>query len=784
MNSKFDQELHTLPMVPMRGMVVFPGCTITLDVAREKSIAAVEQAMNADRRIFVVAQRDVMQDHPQQKDLYGVGTVVTIRQIMPMPDQTLRLLVNGDERAVLVDVLEAGTYQRASFASENMPLEREAADMEDRAYMRTIVSLAQRLIKMKNLSMPEFTQAINGERMPGLLCDSVAGALFTGVDVKQKVLESFDVKRRLELTAELVGQEMSLMRLEERIQQQVQEAMERANHEYYLREQIRAIQDELGEDEDEEIAEYRKKLKASAMPEEARDKVSRELRRLARTAAQSPESSVSQNYIEYMLELPWGKKQESNIDIAHARKVLDADHFGLKEVKERLIEYLAVRKCSEKLKSPIICLVGPPGVGKTSIAKSIARALNREFTQISLGGVHDEAEIRGHRKTYVGAMPGRIIASIHRCGSMNPVFLLDEIDKIASDMRGDPAAALLEALDPEQNANFKDHYLEAPFDLSDVLFITTANSTDPIDRALLDRMEVIEVSSYTQEEKVKIAKQYLLPKQMSAHGLKKAQLRISEKVIAEVIDGYTREAGVRTLERSVEKLCRKAALNLTENPERKTITLRSAELKTYLGPQRYLRQNIEGKQEVGVVNGLAWTSVGGEVMPVEAVAMDGKGALEITGKLGEVMQESAKIARTIARVRAERYGVAPEYFDKHDLHIHVPEGAVPKDGPSAGVALSCALISAITGLPARGDIAMTGEVTLHGKVLPIGGVREKLLAAYRLGVNRILLPMENEKDLEEIDGEILGKMQLTFISTVDEALGMVLENQKKMRLAI
>lgn len=784
MNPNLTQDINKLPLVPLRGLVIFPGSVVTLDAGRDKSIAAIENAMGADRRLLVVAQRDSMVDRPKLDDLYTVGTVVTIRQIMPMPDHTLRLMVQGEARAILVNVLDNGDFQIAEYAAQNIQLENEIPTVESRAYMRTIVSLSRQLVKQRGNAMPELLQALEGEKYPGVLCDNAANALVTALDSKQQVLESFDVNLRLELTAQLIGQEISLIRLEEKIQQRVREAMDRANHEYYLREQIRAIQDELGDDEDEEIAAYRKRLAELDMPEEAREKVNRELHRLARTAAQSPESSVSQNYIEYMLELPWGKKEESNIDIAHARKVLEADHFGLKEVKDRLIEYLAVRKCTQNLKSPIICLVGPPGVGKTSIAKSIARALNRKFTQFSLGGVHDEAEIRGHRKTYVGAMPGRIVTALHRCGSMNPVFLLDEIDKIASDMRGDPAAALLEALDPEQNANFRDHYLEAPFDLSDVLFITTANSTDPIDRALLDRMEVIEVSSYTMEEKVKIAKRYLLPKQLEAHGLKRTQIRASEKTIADLIDAYTREAGVRTLERTIEKLCRKAALSLLENPERKLISLRTSDLKTYLGPQRYLRQPVAGKTEVGVVNGLAYTSVGGEVMPVETIALDGKGALEITGKLGEVMTESARIARTIVRVRASAYGIAPEYFEKHDLHIHVPEGAVPKDGPSAGVALSCAVLSAVSGIPARGDLAMTGEVTLHGKVLPIGGVREKLLAAYRMGISRILLPRENEKDLEEIDADILQKLDIVLIDTVDEAIELVLANPKKMRLAI
>ena len=784
MNPKMTQEIQKLPLVPLRGLVIFPGTVVTLDAGRDKSIAAIEEAMNGNHLLLVVTQRESMLEHPQLEDLYSVGTVVKIRQIMPMPDQTIRLMVQGESRAVLISVLEGPHCQYAEYAAQDMQMEKAAATVEHRAYMRTVVALSRQLLKQRGSSMPEFLQAIEGEKLPGALCDSVGNALISSIDTKQQILECFDINLRLELTAQMVGQEISILQLEERIQLRVREAMDKANHEYYLREQVRAIQDELGEDEDEEIVEYRRKLKASRMPQEAREKVEHELRRLARTAAQSPESSVSQNYIEYMLELPWGQKEDSSIDIARARKVLEEDHYGLKEVKDRLLEFLAVRKYSDHLKSPIICLVGPPGVGKTSIAKSIARALNRKFTQFSLGGVHDEAEIRGHRKTYVGAMPGRIVSAMHSCGSMNPVFLLDEIDKIARDMRGDPAAALLEALDPEQNASFRDHYIEAPFDLSDVLFITTANSIEPIDHALLDRMEVIEVSSYTQEEKVKIAKRHLLPKQLEAHGLKRSQLRISEKTMGDIIDGYTREAGVRKLERTIEKLCRKTALNLQENPDRKLVTLRTADLKTYLGPQRYLRQNVDGKAEVGVVNGLAYTSVGGEVMPVEVVCMDGKGALEITGKLGEVMTESAKIARTIARVRAPQFAVNAEYFEKHDMHIHVPEGAVPKDGPSAGVALSCAVVSAVSGIPARGDLAMTGEVTLHGKVLPIGGVREKLLAAYRMGICNILLPRENEKDLEEIDAEILNKMNITLIDTVDEALKMVLSNSKKMRLAI
>ena len=778
-----SNNITVLPLLPLRGISVFPGCVITLDAGRDRSVAAVDAAMNGDHRLVALAQKDASVDRPYRQDLYEMGTVVTIRQVMPTPDQTLRLMLQGEFRAHVTDVLEGPNYAQASIVSE----ETDAGyilDLESKAYMRSIVSLSKHVAKQREGSLTEFLQSIEGEKNPGQLCDSVANALISDPVDKQQVLECLDIHDRLELTTQLLGSEISLQLLEERIAQRVRESMDRNNHEYYLREQIHAIQDELGGEEDEEIVEYRKKLAESKMPDEAREKVEREIKRLARTAAQSPESGVSQNYIEYMLELPWGVKAKSNYDIARAKRILESDHFGLKEVKERLIEYLAVRKNTDGLKSPIICLVGPPGVGKTSIAKSIARAMGRKFTQMSLGGVHDEAEIRGHRKTYVGSMPGRIIAGINRCKSVNPVFLLDEIDKVAHDMRGDPAAALLEALDPEQNSNFRDHYIEAAFDLSDVLFITTANSTDPIDRALLDRMEVIEVPSYTQEEKVQIAKRYLLPSSLESHGLKKGALRVSEGVMADIVDGYTREAGVRTLKRNIEKLCRKTALALIDDPEKKSISLKSADLAQFLGPRKYLRQAAEGKAEIGIVNGLAWTSVGGELMPVEALALDGKGNLELTGNLGDVMRESAKIAKSVARARACAYGVATDYFEKHDIHVHVPEGAVPKDGPSAGIALSCAIISAITGIPARGDIAMTGEVTLHGKALPIGGVREKLLAAYRMGVKHILLPRENEKDLEEIDPKILEKMQITLIDCVDDALAQVLTEQNKMRLAI
>ena len=779
---QISETVH-LPMIPLRGLVVFPNTVVTVDVARPRSLGAMQSAMSGDKRIFLVAQRDSMEDHPSQTDLYTVGTIAYIRQIMPLPDQAARILVEGKERAILLETLECGDYQSAEVAV--VPAMSQEPDAEQKAIFRASISLCRQILEGRGTPMPELLHALEGESNVDVFCDVAAAGVLRNLQSRQALLESADPAERLKTLLRLLAEEVEIGALEERIQQRVREYMDRANHEYYLREQIRAIQDELGEDEDEEIAELRKRLKESAMPEAVKERVAKELKRLARTSVQAPESAVSQNYIEYMLELPWGTYDESHIDVRHARKVLDADHFGMKEVKERLVEYLAVRSVTGKLKSPIICLVGPPGVGKTSIARSVAKALGRKFTQMSLGGVHDEAEIRGHRKTYVGAMPGRIVSSIYHCKTMNPVFLLDEIDKMAHDMRGDPASAMLEALDPEQNHAFRDHYLEAPFDLSDVLFITTANTTDTIDRALLDRMEVIEVPSYTLEEKVQIAKRHLVPKEMENHGLQKGQLKISDKTLSAVIDSYTRESGVRTLERVIGKLCRKVTLKLVEEPEKENITVRPADLKGYLGGAVYLRQPTEDKATVGVVNGLAWTSVGGEVMPVEAIAFAGKGNLELTGSLGDVMKESARLARSAVRARLAAYGVPEDYFDKHDIHIHVPEGAVPKDGPSAGVALTCALMSAVTGTPATNRFAMTGEITLHGRVLPIGGVKEKLLAAYRMGVTEILLPKENEKDLEKIDETILAHFNIHLMSNVDEALDAVLKTEdKKMRIAI
>ena len=779
---KEQKTFERLPMIPLRGMVVFPNTVITLDIARTRSLSALKTAMDGDHRVFVVAQRDPMIERPEKEDLYTTGTMAVVRQVMPLPDQGARVLIEGLSRGTLRMILDDAELQRGLVQTLNAE-NPNTATIQQRAVMRSCTKLVEKLLEARGQSMPELVGALRGEKDPDEFCDVAASGVVKSLENSQAILECRDTDERLKLMTRALSEELEMAALDDRIQQKVHEYMERANREYYLREQIHAIQDELGENEDEEIVELRNRLKASKMPKEARERVEKELKRLARTSIQAPESSVSQNYIEYMLDLPWGKLDASEINLKKARRIFDEDHYAMQEVKDRLIEFLAVRAVTEEQKSPILCLVGPPGVGKTSIARSVARALGRKFTQMSLGGVHDEAEIRGHRRTYVAAMPGRIISSINQVGTMNPVFLLDEIDKLSRDMRGDPASAMLEVLDPAQNNAFRDHYLEAPFDLSDVLFITTANTTATIDRALLDRMEVIEVSSYTLEEKVQIAKRHLLPRQMKAHALKKGSLKLSERTLKAVIDGYTREAGVRTLERRLERICRKATVARLESGSEEAVTVRAQDLEQYLGPVEYLRME---KQEsaVGIVNGLAWTEVGGEVMPVEAVTFPGKGALELTGKLGEVMKESAFLARSLVRGRLPSLGLPTDYFEKHDVHIHVPEGAVPKDGPSAGVALTCALLSAVSGRPVDTAWAVTGEITLHGKVLPIGGVKEKLLAAYRLGIINILLPEENRKDLKAIDSSILGKFSIVTMRTVEDGIAHLLLPQAEQERAV
>lgn len=759
-------------MIPLRGIVAFPTTAVTIDVGRTKSINGVERAMGNDRRVFCVAQRDAAKEQPHMIDVYQVGTIITIKQLMRLPDGTVRIFADGACRALLTDVIEGGDIQIADIFPVSDTAEPEGLELT--AYTRVIKLRAGKLARTHATGQTELAAAISGEHDPAALCDIVAANLIGEVADKQAVLECMDIQLRLDTVLKLVTRELELSKIETKIAMRVRENIDKSNHDYYLREQISAIQEELGEDEDEDMAELKQRLAESKMDGEARARTERELKRLVRMTMHSPEASVSVNYIEYMLCLPWGEKAEKMVDIRKARAVLEADHYGIHDVKDRLLEYLGVRALNPAIKSPILCLVGPPGVGKTSIARSVARALGRSFVQMSLGGVHDEAELRGHRRTYVGAMPGRVISAIEQCGTMDPVMLLDEVDKLSNSMQGDPSSALLEILDPEQNVRFRDHYVDAPVDLSNVMFITTANTIDTIDRALIDRMEVIEVSSYTIEEKVQIAKLHLVPKQLQAHGLKGPQVKFQDAALREIIDKHTRESGVRTLERLIAKICRKAALRLSENASAKSITINIKILPEFLGAPKYLHTPISALSTVGVVNGLAWTSVGGEVMPVEVVSLEGGGAIELTGKLGDVMKESAKLAHTTVRARLTHCGLPTDYFKTHDVHVHVPEGAVPKDGPSAGVAITCAMLSAVTGIPARGDIAMTGEITLTGRVLPIGGVKEKLLAAYRMGISNILLPRENEKDLEEIEKSVLNDMNVALIDRVEDAFTHVL----------
>ena len=763
-----------LPLIPLRGLVAFPNTVTTFDAGRERSINAIERAMEGDRKIILVSQRNASVDHPSMNDMYQVGCIVRIKQLMRMPDGVVRVFSEGVSRIILTAVLEGGDYQLGEVFE--VPVVNEGLSEEETgAYMRLIKTRAVKLARTRSLNGPvEISGVIRGENDPIALSEIVAANLVNEVADKQAVLECADLKLRLETVLRLISRDLDITKLESKIAARVRESMDKANHDYYLREQIHAIQEELGEDDDEDIAELRRRLHLSPIHGEAREKVERELKRLSRMTMHSPESSVSYNYIDYLLTIPWNKYTEEGVDIKFARQVLDEDHYGMQEVKDRLLEYLGVRALNPEMKSPIICLVGPPGVGKTSIARSVARALGRKFAQMSLGGVKDESELRGHRRTYIGAMAGRVVSAITQCGSMDPVFLFDEIDKLSRDIHGDPSSAMLEILDPEQNSRFRDHYVDAPVDLSRVMFITTANTTDTIDRALLDRMEIIELSSYTIEEKLQIAKRHLVPKELRAHGMKAAQMRIHENALREIIDKYTRESGVRTLERLIGKVCRKSALAISEDENRKSVTISLKTLENYLGSPKYLRTPVSSTANVGVVNGLAWTSVGGEVMPVETIVLDGTGKLELTGKLGDVMKESANIAHSIVRTYAAKLGISPEYFRNHDIHVHVPEGAVPKDGPSAGVALTCAMLSAVTGIAANGDIAMTGEITLTGRVLPIGGVKEKLLAAYRMGINRILLPKDSAKDLEDIDAGVRGDMEITLVDTINDAVKLVL----------
>ena len=767
-------ELSTLnlPVLALRGLTVFPDLTLSFDVEREISIYALDCAMEADRRIFLVTQREIGVMQPQEEDLYEVGTVCHILQIIKTSDSSVRVVVQGESRARIRRL-----WQLKPFLQANVELLEE--DFPGKFTNRTEALLRQTYAifgeykELVNNIPDEIVSAILDCRDPGKVADTLAQQITLHHDDRQTILEQLHPIKRLQKMNELLAHEVDVISLEMQMDQKMRQRVAQVQKDMILREQVKVLQHELGEDGDEEIDEYTEKVKALHLSEEIEKKLLKEVNRLAKQPYGSAEASVIRNYLDVCLEMPWNKQTRDRADVAKAKALLDREHFGLDKVKERILELIAVRQINPDAKGKILCLVGPPGVGKTSIAISVAKAMNRKLSRLSLGGVRDEADIRGHRKTYIGAMPGRIIDAMIRSGSMNPLLVLDEIDKLSSDMRGDPASALLEVLDSEQNYAFRDHFLEIPVDLSRVMFITTANTTDTIPRPLLDRMEVIELNSYTDEEKVEIAKRHLLPKQLKEHGLKKSQLRLSDNALRKMIAAYTRESGVRVLERQIGRLCRKAAMQLVQG-DVKRVSITDKNLKDFLGVERYTESVHITKDETGVVNGLAWTEVGGEILEVEVNVMDGSGKLELTGNLGTVMQESAKTALSCLRSRSRVLGIERDFYQTKDIHIHFPEGAVPKDGPSAGIAITTAMLSALTGRKVRGDVAMTGEVTLRGRVLPIGGLKEKTMAALRNGVKTVIIPKENEKDLEEIDRTVRSKLQFIGVETVDAVFAAAL----------
>ena len=773
--TEINQDILTLPLLALRGLTMFPGMLLTFDVERPASIGALKQAEDTQQLIFLVAQRNLTADLPQEEDLYRVGTVCRIRQQLRQPRSNLcRVMVEGLYRAEVLSLDADSRGYRAELRYLPDRVERMNPDKLE-ALQRKCVSLFEEYLHMNPDMAAEQILNVLTQPDPARIAWYITQNLRVDADRKQVILEATLPGQRLALLARLLNQELNVLSYERELNEQTQEQLNRDQRDYYLRQQMRVIQSELGEDGDagDDIADYRAKIEALQAPDEVREKLRKELSRLTKQPFGSAEGAVLRSYLDVCLELPWGKRTTETLDIAKARKILDSEHFGLEKVKERILEYLAVRQLSPEIKGGLLCLVGPPGTGKTSIAMSVAHATNRKLVRVSLGGVHDEAEIRGHRKTYIGAMPGRILSGISQAGSANPLMVLDEIDKLGSDYRGDPSAALLEALDPEQNSSFRDHFLELPFDLSEVFFITTANSVSTIPRPLLDRMEVIELSSYTDEEKLEIAKRHLLPKQRKKHGLRANQLRMGDDAIRAVMRGYTRESGVRNLERTLASLCRKAAAGVAEG-RFKSLTVRPEGLEGLLGPAKFKPDELRERDEIGLVRGLAWTSAGGEVLDVEVAVLDGSGKLELTGNLGDVMKESAHAALSYIRSRSEALGLERDWYKTKDLHIHFPEGAVPKDGPSAGITVTVALISALTGRPVRREVAMTGEITLRGRVLAIGGLREKTMAALRAGVQTVILPADNEPDLAEIDPRVREALRFVPTDHVDKVLDLAL----------
>ena len=766
---------RSAPVLPLRDVVIFPHLAQPLFVGREKSVKALTAAMQDGKRILLVAQKHADTDEPGTGDLYNVGTLASILQLLKLPDGTVKVLVEGAQRARITSLENTNDYLTAEFepidADEGQP-----AGSETDAVMRATVATFEQYVKLNKKVPAELLPSLSSMDSPGRLADAIAAHLNLKLEDKQKVLELTDPKPRIEYVLGQLEGEIDILQIEKKIRGRVKSQMEKNQREYYLNEQIKAIQKELGELEDapNEQEELARKIEKSGMPKAAKTKANAELNKLKMMPAMSAEATVVRNYLDWLTQVPWKKQTKATIDLAGAEKQLDTDHYGLEKVKERILEYLAVQSRVKKLKGPILCLVGPPGVGKTSLGRSIAEATNRKFTRMSLGGVRDEAEIRGHRRTYIGSMPGKIIQSMSKVGVKNPLFLLDEIDKMSMDFRGDPSSALLEVLDPEQNTSFNDHYLEVDYDLSDVMFVCTANTLN-IPGPLLDRMEVIRIPGYTEDEKLNIAKRYLIPKQIKANGLKDEELQISDSAVLSVVRTYTREAGVRNLEREISKIARKVVKQILLKPTEKTIKVTDKNLEKYLGVQRFRFGRAEEKNQVGQVTGLAWTEVGGELLSIEAALSPGKGKLTQTGSLGNVMQESIQAALTVVRSRAKFLGIDPDFYQKNDIHVHVPEGATPKDGPSAGIAMCTALVSTLTGIPVRADVAMTGEITLRGEVLPIGGLKEKLLAAQRGGIRRVIIPQENLKDLAEIPENIKAKLDIEPVRWVEDVLRMALE---------
>ena len=762
------------PLLPLRDVVVFPHMVIPLFVGRSKSIKALESAMEAGKNIVLLAQKSAANDEPTTDDLYRIGSVANILQMLKLPDGTVKVLVEGTQRANVLQVVDQKTHFEAEI--QLVPLD-DSFGHEAEAMRRALINQFDQYVKLNKKIPPEILTSLAGIDDAGRLADTIAAHLPLKLEQKQEVLEIFDVRKRLEHLLSLLEAELDILQVEKRIRGRVKRQMEKSQREYYLNEQVKAIQKELGEGEEgADIDELEKKIKAAHMPKEARTKAEVEMKKLRLMSPMSAEATVVRNYIDVLVGLPWKKKTKINTDLKHAEEVLEADHYGLEKVKERIVEYLAVQQRVDKMKAPILCLVGPPGVGKTSLGQSIARATNRKFMRMSLGGVRDESEIRGHRRTYIGSMPGKILQNMTKVAVKNPLFLLDEVDKMGADFRGDPSSALLEVLDPEQNHTFVDHYVEVEYDLSDVMFVATANSMN-IPSPLMDRMEIIHVSSYTEDEKVNIATRYLIPKAIKNNGLKLEEISISESAIRDILRYYTREAGVRGLDREISKICRKVVKALLIKGRETRVTVNARNLDKYLGVRRHSYGVAEKQNQVGQVTGLAWTEVGGELLTIETAVLPGKGNITPTGKLGEVMKESIQAALSVVRSRARSLGIVEDFYQKTDLHIHLPEGATPKDGPSAGIGICTAMVSALTGIPVRADVAMTGEITLRGEVLPIGGLKEKLLAAQRGGIKVVLIPEENMRDLVEIPENVKSKLEIHPVKWIEQVFEMALEHK-------